>query len=113
MAAVLTKLKGRSLGGGAHAVVLDLTFAGDTYVAGGQTPAPTLASFHPTNREPDLVLVNSWNGFKYEYDNVNKKIMIRQATTTGTNLPLAEHSGVAIVAGARTNIRLVAFWFPF
>ena len=109
MAAVVTKMNERR-SGGVDAIDFDLTFGADAYAAGGQTLATPLASFNAQGREPDIVLVQAWNGYDYRYDPVNKKMLIYVATTAGTNLPESEHSAVTIVAAARTNIRILALW---
>lgn len=106
----LAKTKGKRLAG---AVFVTGTFTSDggTYVAGGHPVTPLLASFDAElQREPDIVLFEAANGFQYEYNPTTKKVLIRVATTAGTNAPENEHTGVAVVAAARTNVKFLAIW---
>jgi len=109
----LTKVTEGTLGRGSFLV---FTFASDggDYAAGGFAPSPTFASFNRYRREPDMVIMESVltaNGYKYSYDLTTKKIVIRVATTAGTNAIEAEHTAAAVVAAARTGVRGIAFWF--
>lgn len=113
MAQVLTKNKARTLGGGGYIVKGTMVPSGN-YVTGGEVPSPSFASFNPVNREPDIVLIKGRSGFFYVYDDTNKKIQVRVATTTGTNIPLAEHTAVAYVAAVTSDvIEFVAIYLPF
>lgn len=106
----------RNLGGGALMAFGTFTSDGGTYAAGGFAVTPTFASMDPiANREPDIVLFQpnlTANGYKYNYDQTTKKLVIRVATTAGTNAIEAEHSAAAVVAAAQTGVKWFAIWFP-
>jgi len=94
-------------------VVVVGTFGSDggTYIAGGHPVTPLLSQSDPgLLREPDFVLFQSYNGYTYDYDPTTKKIMIRVATTAGTNAIEAQHTAAAVVAAARTGVNFIAFW---
>ena len=108
----LSKVKQRALGG-IEILVADFTSDGGTYAAGGFVFDQPLAGFSKLNREPDIVIVQSnltANGYRYDYDQTTKKLVIRVATTAGTNAIEAEHTAAAVVAAARTGARLIAIW---
>jgi hypothetical protein len=62
-------------------------------------------------KQPVSVDIYGQAGFIYQYDLANKKFMVRVATTTGANLPLAQHSAAAYDAAviADTIIAEVTF----
>jgi hypothetical protein len=52
-----------------------------------------------TNRQPKSVRIAGKSGFEYEYDYVNKKMLVFCNTAGGANAPLGEHTAAAYVAG--------------
>jgi len=109
----LTKVTEGSLGRGSFAV-FEFGSDGGTYVSGGHPFAVPLANFNRYRREPDVVICIpnlAANGFRYDYNQTTKKLVIRVATTAGTNAIENEHTGVAVVAAARTGVRVFALWF--
>lgn len=106
----LTKVAKKTFGGGIMGIFTFTSDDGD-YAAGGFTPTPDWSALGFMNRDPDLVIFQSENGYKYEWDPDNGKIKIRVATTAGTNLPESEHSAAAVILAARTGVRCIAFWF--
>jgi hypothetical protein len=92
-----------------------LTSDGGTYAAGGFVVTPTFESMDLDGRSPDLVVFQAnltANGYRYDYDTATKKLIIRVATTAGTNAIEAEHTAAAVVAAARTGAKWFAIWFP-
>jgi hypothetical protein len=64
-----------------------------------------------TNRRPDVVIVTGKAGFVYQYDHVNKKVLVYCNTAGGANTALGEHTNVGYVAGVTgDDIRFLAFW---
>jgi hypothetical protein len=106
----------RNLGGGALMAFGTFASDGGTYAAGGFVVTPTFGSMDQiSNREPDMVIFQpnlTANGYKYDYDQTTKKLIIRVATSAGTNAIEAEHTAAAVVAAARTGVKWIAFWFP-
>ena len=109
----LTKVTEGTLGRGSFGV-FDFTSDDGTYAAGGFVVAPTFASFNRYRREPDMVIAENTltaNGYRYDYDRTTKKVVIRVATSGGSDAIEAEHSAAAVVAAARTGVRFLALWF--
>ncbi len=52
-----------------------------------------------TNRQPKTVRIAGKAGFEYDYDYVNKKMLVYCNTAGGANAALGEHTAVAYVAG--------------
>jgi hypothetical protein len=91
-----------------------LTSDGGTYAAGGFVVTPTFESMDLDGRSPDFVVFNprlTACGYRYDYDKTTKKLVIRVATTAGTNAIEAEHTAAAVVAAARTGADFLAIWF--
>jgi len=100
-AAVSMVVNQKSTSGKYMVVVGTLTFSG-SYTTGGDTL--TLSGYQvPGTQPPRAVFIQGSSGFPYQWvpgtTRANGKIKVLTATTTGTNLPLAEHSQVAYVAG--------------
>lgn len=76
--------------------------ASGSYVTGGDTLSFADSKI-PSSEPPIDVRVEGESGFVYRWDKgtslANGKVKVFQATTSGTNLPLAEHTAVAYVAG--------------
>ena len=112
----LTVTGKRNLGGGALMAFGSLVSDGGTYAAGGFVVVPTFESMDQvSNRAPDIVIFQpnlKANGYRYDYDQTNKKLVIRVGTSAGTNALEAEHTAAAVVAAARTGIKWFAIWFP-
>lgn len=80
----------------AFAVLFRLTPSG-SYAAGGDVL--DLKGLSKTAlKQPRMVLIFGQGGHVYLYDLANKKVKTFVATTTGANLPLAEHSAAAYAA---------------
>lgn len=91
------------------------TSDGGTYAAGGFVVAPTFESMDHASRSPSFVIFESKltaNGYKYQYDQTTKKLVIRVATTAGTNAIEGEHTAAPVVAAARTGVEWLAVWLP-
>ena len=84
--------------------------ASSSYTTGGDTLDLSVLG-RTSKKQPKDVIFNSVSGFVYKYDLANKKILVYQATTTGTNLPLAQHSAAALVAGVTGDI--ITAWILF
>lgn len=61
-----------------------------------------------TPEDPIQVDIKGKGGYIYEYDYQNRKMLVRIATTTGANIPLAEHSAAAYAAGVTADV-IIAF----
>jgi hypothetical protein len=109
----LTKVTEGTLGRGSFGV-FDFTSDSGDYAAGGVALTPTFASFNRYRREPSVVICVpnlAAFGFRIEYDQTTKKMIIRVATNAGTNAIEAEHSTATVVAAARVGARCLALWF--
>lgn len=110
----LTTTGKRNLGGGA--LMAYGTLAADTgdYAVGGIAPTPSFASLDPVgNREPDLVLFGTEDGYILSYDVSAKKILVRaQDNAAAEDAPLGELAASATPAGVGANQQWIAFWFP-
>ena len=76
------------------------------YATGGSTC--TLASLGiDSSQAPQYVKITGQSGFIYQWvystNQTLGKVMIRIATTAGSNLPLAQHSQVAVVNGVKND----------
>lgn len=84
--------------------------ASGTYPTGGDTLDFGLLVGY-TNRQPSVVQIQGIAGFIYQYDSVNKKMLVYCNTAGGANAALGEHTNVAYVAGILADtIRAECIW---
>ena len=72
-----------------------------------------LSSYMPlaSARQPDKVSVDGKAGFVYQYDPVNKKLLVYTNTAGGANAALGEHTAITYVVGVSgDSISLKAEW---
>lgn len=107
----------RNLGGGA--LIAYGTIAADTgdYVTGGVVVSGTTfkAMDQVSNREPDVVLWQDADGYKWNYDVANSLLELFALNLDGNALVngvYAEHTQAAVAAGVGVTAKFVAFWFP-
>jgi hypothetical protein len=108
--ALSTTVKPIKLRGNNFLLVIARIVASGSYIALGDLL--DLKSLNPNSpKQPRAVIINSESGFVYKYDLANKKVKVFQATTSGTNLPLAEHTAAALVAGVTGDV--ITAWVLF
>jgi len=90
-------------------VIVRLTPSGSYPALGDPLDFKTLG--RTSNKQPILVDIYGQGGYIYQYDLANKKVMVRVATTTGANIPLAEHSAAAYAAGVTSDFILAEVMF--
>lgn len=101
MAVSLAVLKRSKSGNGIDAQV-QLTFSG-TYPTGGEAVSFE-AAVGITNRPPSNVMVAGKAGFLYQYDSLNKKVLVLCNTAGGANLRMDEHTAATYVAGVSGDV---------
>lgn len=97
MALAVTGIKKRQVAG-MFVATFDVTPSGN-YATGGEVLAPTLESMHPLGKSPDLVRVQGFAGFVFQYNPSAKKLLTFCNTAGGANGALGEHTVAAYVAG--------------
>jgi hypothetical protein len=120
MAAVvftLTVTGRRNLGGGAQLVYGTLAADTGDYTTGGVVTTPTFASLDQvSNREPNVVMFDDADGYRWNYDRVNSLLQLYALQLSGAaqaNLAIGEHTNAAAVAaGVGADVKWIAFWFP-
>lgn len=97
--------------GGMPGLVIEtgtIVFSGN-YVAGGETlslPRPA-----GVQRGPTIVMVDGISGYKYEYNPLNGKILVRQSAAAGA--AFAELAAAAYPAGVTGDtVTYMAFFTP-
>lgn len=110
MALTGTRLKaGKS--GNTFVAVFSVVASGNYATGGDSLDFGTIVSY--TNRQPDMVLISGMAGFVYQYDLVNKKMLVFCNTAGGANAALGEHTAAAYVAGVTgDSIRAICYWVP-
>lgn len=112
MAVVATQVKRYDTFGGIF-IVFKLTASG-SYTTGGDLAS--VAGLVPNSKLPIMYTVEGSAGFIYQWvpgtTQANGKLKVLVATTTGANLPLAEHTAAAYVGGVSGDTILATLFFP-
>lgn len=64
-----------------------------------------------STKQPRLVTITGNSGYVYQYDLTNKKVKVFVATTSGANIPLAEHTAAAYAAGVTSDVIIAEVMF--
>lgn len=111
-AATAITITQKSMAGKYTIVTGTIVFSG-SYATGGDAMVLTGLQI-PGTVAPRFVFVTGQGGYMYQYVGTtrsNGKVKVFQATTTGANIPLAEHTAAAYAAGVSSDgVSFIAFF---
>lgn len=98
---------------GFHTVeVFGTIVASGNYVANGDPVDFTQLGSILRAKDPLFVEIQGKNGFIYQYDITNKKVLVYVNTAGGANAALGEHTAAAYAAAIPTDTIRVRMIFP-
>ncbi len=103
---------GQTSGGGMQCSWGTLAADEGTYDSDGVAPTPTFASLdHIRNREPDIVLFGTEDGYLFSYFSSLVHIRAQDASATEDEALGTLTTAVAVPAAVGASQQWVAFWF--